>query len=79
MISRNELMELLHERLQDSLPQDRIDQLAGDILAVEEGWEEMEISHHDMGYSRSDLCSSICWLADETEHGSVIRLFRKKK
>ncbi len=79
MILRNELTELLRDRLHDHLPQDKIDSLTGEILALENGWEEMNISHHDLGYSHSDLCSSICWLADQTEHGSVIKLFRKKK
>jgi len=79
MILRNELMELLRDRLHDHLPQDKIESLTGEILALENGWEEMNISHQDLGYSHSDLCSSICWLANQTEEGSVIKLFRKKK
>ncbi len=79
MIARNELISLLHDRLHTNLSQEQIDKLAGDILALEDGWEEMSISHQDMGYSHSDLCSSICWLASETEHGSEIKLYRKKK
>ena len=79
MISRNELTELLRSRLHEHLAQNQIDQLAGEILALERGWEEMDVSHRDMGYSHSDLCSSICWLAAQTEEGSVIKMFRKKK
>jgi hypothetical protein len=79
MIPRNELVDLLHARLHEFLPQDRIDRLAGEVLALEEGWEEMDISHRDLGYSHSDLCSSICWLADQTEQGAAVKMFRKKK
>ena len=79
MILRNELMDLLRTRLNRRLSGEEIELLAGEILALNGRWEEMDISHHDMGYSHSDLCSSICWLADQTEHGSVIKLFRKKK
>jgi hypothetical protein len=79
MIPRNELAELLRNRLQEHLPQDKIDQLVGDILSLESEWEEMNVPHRDMGYTQSDLCSSICWLADQTEHGAVIKFQRKKK
>ena len=79
MISRNELAELLRNRLHGNVPQDKIDQLVGEILSLETEWEEVDVPHRDMGYTRSDLCSSICWLADQTEQGSVIRFQRKKK
>jgi len=79
MIPRNELADLLRNRLHERMPQEEIDQLVGEILALEDEWEEMDVPHRDMGYSHSDLCSSICWLADQTEQGSVIRFQRKKK
>ncbi len=79
MISRNELLDLLHDRLHQHLPEDQIERLTRDILALEGVWEEMDISHKDLGYSHSDLCSSICWLADQAEHGSVVKMLRKKK
>ena len=78
MIPRTELLELLRARLQANLSEEQIQELSGEILALEGAWEEMDIAHRDLGYSHSDLCSSICWLANQTEHGSVIRMFRKK-
>jgi hypothetical protein len=79
MIPRGELTELLRERLQDALPQPRIDQLAGEILDLESGWEEIDISHSDMGYSTSPNCSDICWLSEQIDRGAIIKLYRKKK
>ena len=79
MIPRNDLADLLRNRLGQHMPQDRIDQLVGEILSLETEWEEVNVPHQDMGYTRSDLCSSICWLADQTEQGDVIRFLRKKK
>ncbi len=79
MISRDKLLDLLRERLRAHMADDQIDRLAGEILALEGDWEEMNISHQDMGYSHSDLCSTICWLADQTDQGSVIKFLRRKK
>jgi hypothetical protein len=79
MISRDELLKLLGARLQERLSPDEISRLANEVLELQGGWEEMDISHRDLGYSHSDACSSICWLADQTEQGSVIKMYRKKK
>ena len=78
MIPRSELTHLLRSRFPD-LPQDQAEQLAGEILALENEWEEVAVPHRDLGYSHSNLCSSICWLASQTDQGSVIRFFRRKK
>jgi len=79
MIPRGELTELLRKRLQDALPQQTIDELAGEIIELESGWEELDIVHSDMGYSMSDKCSEICWLAEQIDRGATIKLYRKKK
>ena len=79
MIPRKELTNLLQNRLRGVVPQGKMDQLVGDILALEGGWEEMNISHQDMGYSMSVNCPDICWLAAQVDQGAVIKLYRKKK
>ena len=79
MIPRDELTSLLRARLEKMLSQQEIDELAAQILAVENEWEEIDVPHRDMGYSMSDLCSSICWLANQSEQGAVIKFQRKKK
>ncbi len=79
MIPRKELTELLKGRLQSIVPEEKVKQLVNDILELEGGWEEMNISHQDMGYSMSVNCPDICWLADQVDHGAVIKLYRKKK
>jgi hypothetical protein len=79
MIPRDELTSLLRARLEKLLSQQEIDALATQILAIENEWEEMDVPHRDMGYSMSDLCSSICWLANQSEEGAVIKFQRKKK
>jgi hypothetical protein len=79
MIPRKELMELLQKRLRSLVPGDKVDQIANEILELEGGWEEMNISHQDMGYSTSVSCPDICWLADQVDQGAVIKLYRKKK
>ncbi len=78
MIPRTELAELLRNRLSDSLSQEKLDELANEILNLEAGWEELDVSHKEMGYSMSVNCPDICWLADQVDHGSVIRMYRKK-
>jgi len=79
MIPRSELLELLRKRLQDALPPQRINELAGEILELESGWEELDIVHSDMGYSMSDRCADMCWLAEQIDRGAIIKLVRKKK
>jgi hypothetical protein len=80
MIPRDELTSLLRTRLGKLLSQHEIDDLAVQILAIDDEWEEMDVPHRDMGYVRSDLCSSICWLANQCEEqGAVIRFQRRKK
>ena len=79
MIPRDELTSLLRARLEKLLSRQEIDELAAQILAVENEWEEIDVPHRDMGYSMSDLCSSICWLANQSEQGAVIKFQRKKK
>ena len=79
MIPRKELLNLLRNRLQSVVPQEKVDQLARDILALEGGWEEMDISHRDRAYSMSVNYPDICWLADQVDQGAAIKLYRKKK
>lgn len=79
MIPRDELTSLLRTRLEKVLSRQEIDDLANQILSIEDEWEEMEVPHRDMGYSMSDLCSSICWVANQSEQGAVIKFQRKKK
>ena len=78
MIPRNELTELLKGRLGQSMPPAEVEKLVADILALEASWEEINIPFSDMGYSLSAGCADICWLADQVEHGSVLRMCRKK-
>jgi hypothetical protein len=79
MIPRKELTDLLQGRLKGVVPRDKVDELVSAILGLEGGWEEMNISHKDMGYSMSVNCPDICWLADQVDQGAVIKLYRKKK
>jgi hypothetical protein len=79
MIPRDELTSLLRARLDKLLSQQEVDELAAQILAIDNEWEEVDVPHRDMGYSMSDLCSSICWLANQGEQGAVIKFQRKKK
>ena len=78
MIPRTELADLLRNRLGDYLPKAKLDELATEILNLEAGWEEIDISHKEMGYSMSVNCSDICWLADQVDHGAVIKMYKKK-
>jgi len=78
MIPSKELIDLLRVRLDGRVSEEEIERLAGEVLELEGGWEEMDVAHRDLGYSHSDLCSSICWLAEQTDQGSVIKMYRKK-
>ncbi len=77
MIPRDELQRLLRQRL-PHLPDREIGEIAGQIQSLEQGWEEVAVPHSDLGYSLSENCSEICWLASEVARGAQIRLFRKK-
>ena len=79
MIPRDELTSLLRARLEKLLSPKEVEDLADQILAIENEWEEMDVPHRDMGYCMSDLCSSICWVASQSEQGAVIKFQRKKK
>ncbi len=79
MIPRKELINLLRDRLKGAVSPEKVDDLAGEIMNLEGEWEEMDVSHRDMGYSVSVNCQDICWLADQVDRGAVIKLYRKKK
>ena len=78
MIPRTELADLLQKRLGNYLTKEKLDELTAEILNLEAGWEEVDVSHKEMGYSMSINCSDICWLADQVDRGQVIRMYRKK-
>jgi len=78
MIPRTELAGLLRNRLGDYLSNEKLDELATEILSLEGGWEELDVTHKEMGYSMSVNCTDICWLANQVDHGAVIRMCRKK-
>ncbi len=78
MIPLRELIELLQSKLGNRISTEEIERIAADITALEEGWEEINIAHSDMGYSLSVGCADICWLADQVEHGAAFKIFRKK-
>ncbi len=79
MIPQKELEELLRNRLRESVAPQQVESLIAEISKLSNGWEEMDVSHKDMGYSMSVTCPDICWLADQIYQGAVIRIFRKKK
>lgn len=79
MIIQSELFNLLQERLQGKLSEEGIYKLAAEILALNEGWEELDIKHLDMGYSMSANCPDMCWLGEQVYNGAVLKILRKKK
>ena len=79
MIPRKELLNLLEARLEGTVSQEQLKRIAEEILELESGWEEMDLSHKDLGYSVAVGCSDICWLADQVDHGAVLKVYRKKR
>jgi len=79
MIPQKRLQELLEKRLKGLVPEDQIEVLLSEIENLSDDWEEMGVSHQQMGYSLSLNCPDICWLADQVDKGEVIRIFRRKK
>ncbi len=77
MIARQELLDLLRRRL-PQMAETELGTIADQIQALEQGWEEVEVPHSDLGYSVSENCSEICWLASEAARGAQIRILRKK-
>ena len=78
MIPHNELSELLENRLVGHLDEEGIQSLISQIEGLETGWEELNVSHLDMGYSKSVNCPDICFLAEQIDKGAQIKLYRKK-
>jgi len=78
MIPKKGLSELLENRLRAFVPQPEMSALMADIDKLDQDWEELDVSHRDMGYSLSTNCPDICYLADQVYHGAVIKLYRKK-
>ena len=79
MIPEKELEALLRSRLKQDLPDQKIDELLGEIRSLGGTWEEVPAGHRDMGYSMSVNCADICWLADQIYQGAEIKVYWKKK
>ena len=77
MIPREEIEAVLETRLKGLLPKQEIVELSHKIQGLEAGWQEMDVSHRDMGYSMSVNCPDMCWLANQVYQGAVIKLYRK--
>jgi hypothetical protein len=77
VIPRKEIEEVLEEKLAGRVTAREIEDLSRAIQGLEEGWEEVTVSHRDMGYSMSVNCPDMCWLADQVYKGAVIKLYRK--
>jgi len=79
MIPEKELEALLRNRLHETMPSQKIDELVSEIKSLGDGWEEVTVGHRDMGYSMSVNCADICWFADHVCQGEAIRDDSKKR
>ncbi len=79
MIPQREITELLRTRLREFMPPEKLEELIAEVKELDGEWEELEVAHRDFGYSVSETCPDICWLAEQVDRGSVLRLYRKKK
>ncbi len=77
MILRDELMDVLRRSL-PKVAEKELAEIADQIQALEREWEEVHVPHSDLGYSVSENCSEICWLASEAARGARLRILRKK-
>lgn len=72
MIYPAELELLLRSRLEGTLPQEKLADLFREIQALTDQWEEVPISHRQIGYGM--YC-----LAEQIYGGNVFKFYRKKK
>ena len=79
MIHPAELELLLKRKLEGTLSQEKLADLFRQIQALNDQWEEVPISHREMGYSMSVNCPDICCLAEQIYEGNVFKFYRKKK
>ena len=79
MIPEKDLEALLRNRLHETMPSQKIDEMVSEIKSLGDGWEEVTVGHRDTGYSMSVNCADICWFADHVYQGEVIKLYSKKK
>jgi hypothetical protein len=79
MIYPAELELLLNNRLEGTLSKEKLADLLREIQALSDEWEEVPISHREMGYSMSVNCPDICCLAEQIYEGNVFKFYRKRK
>jgi hypothetical protein len=78
MIPRMELGKLLKDRLRGLVPPEKVEELLSAIDELDEGWEELEVTHRDMGYSVRAVCPDICSLTEQVDRGAAFRLYRRR-
>jgi hypothetical protein len=78
MIPRRELAKLLEDRLRELVPPEKVEELLSAIDELDEGWEELEVTHRDLGYSVPAVCPDICSLAEQVDRGAAFKLYRRR-
>jgi hypothetical protein len=78
MIARKSIEDLLQSRLRDAVPPQQLESLLADLRGLDAEWEEVPVTHREMGYSMSVQCPDICWLADQIYQGAQFKFYRKK-
>ena len=80
MMTQEEILTVLLERLPDSVPRSLLETVAREIVTREADWEELTPGiEPELGYHIAVQCSDICPLAEMAQAGVVFRIFRKRE
>lgn len=77
MIDREKVLAVLQKRFPGSTTE-QLAAAANAIVGLEDEWVDVTSREAEFGYHFSVQCSEICFLADEVQRGSQIRVFMKK-
>ncbi len=77
MIDRDKVVAVLRRRFPEA-PVDAVASAANAIVGLDDEWEEVTQRVTDFGFNVTPDCKDICYLAEEIERGSLVRVFRRR-
>jgi hypothetical protein len=77
MIDREKVLAVLHKRFPGASA-DQVAAAANAIVGLDDEWEDVTSREPEFGYHFSVQCGEICYLAEEVQRGSDLRVFVKR-
>jgi len=77
MIDREKVLTVLHKRFPGSTLEERA-AAANAIVGLDDEWVDVTAREPELGYNASAQCADICFLADQRQQGTEIRILMKR-